>query len=334
MLELGRGEQLVRAQAPGGARLCRRRKEPGGAGPDQSYTQADEGLEGVARVGANTVRTSHPSSKLLVRLLIADLVGEAATRESVWRCATTSASLGASRRGRGCRAEALPAPAQVPVARRGSSYAGLLELQPRGSFDEVERTLDPGVGELGLGVSAGCGSPGVSAAPSYGTTGRPASARPGGHQSHPSRAQTKLLQLAGGEGSTGTSWPSRSGSRGSRAPSASRSATQHIARHESRSCDLALATHSSRGCPRAQRQAEIASNGLRSVRRRSPLRASASRSAAVGSTEERLGQCVVGARNGTQSLTASSSGAATLPARSAVIWPKCRSNTRSAAGRP
>jgi DNA-binding PadR family transcriptional regulator len=59
------------------------RKEPGRTGPRTVYTLTDKGL-GALREYAQTPVTFTPfKSELLLRLLIADLVGEEATRESV-----------------------------------------------------------------------------------------------------------------------------------------------------------------------------------------------------------------------------------------------------------
>ena len=59
------------------------RKEPGKTRSRTVYTLTDKGLEALSAWARTTVRFSPVKSELLLRLLIADLVGEAVTRESI-----------------------------------------------------------------------------------------------------------------------------------------------------------------------------------------------------------------------------------------------------------
>src|SRR5205814_3526353 len=59
------------------------RKEPGKTRPRTVYTLTDKGLAALSAWARTTVRFTPVKSELLLRLLIADLVGEAVTRESI-----------------------------------------------------------------------------------------------------------------------------------------------------------------------------------------------------------------------------------------------------------
>jgi DNA-binding PadR family transcriptional regulator len=59
------------------------RAEPGKTRPRTVYTLTDKGLEALNAWARTAVRFTPVKSELLLRLLIADLVGEEATRESV-----------------------------------------------------------------------------------------------------------------------------------------------------------------------------------------------------------------------------------------------------------
>src|SRR6476620_2002441 len=59
------------------------RQEPGKTRPRTVYTLTGKGLEALGEWARTPVRFTPVKSELLLRLLIADLVGEAATRESV-----------------------------------------------------------------------------------------------------------------------------------------------------------------------------------------------------------------------------------------------------------
>ena len=59
------------------------RTEPGKTRQRTVYTLTDKGLEALAAWARTAVRFTPVKSELLLRLLIADLVGEAVTRESI-----------------------------------------------------------------------------------------------------------------------------------------------------------------------------------------------------------------------------------------------------------
>ena len=99
------------------------RKEPGKTRDRTVYTLTEKGLEALREWARTPVAFTPVKSELLIRLLIADLVGEAATRASVARAARRDRRpRGAGRRHRGERGEP-PAPAHVPAARDASSCA-------------------------------------------------------------------------------------------------------------------------------------------------------------------------------------------------------------------
>src|SRR3954463_7223018 len=59
------------------------RTEPGKTRQRTVYTPTDKGVEGLAAWARTAVRFTPVKSELLLRLLIADLVGEPVTRESI-----------------------------------------------------------------------------------------------------------------------------------------------------------------------------------------------------------------------------------------------------------
>ena len=59
------------------------RKEPGQTRERTVYTLTDKGLDALAEWARTPVRFTALKSEAMLRLLIADLVGEAATRESM-----------------------------------------------------------------------------------------------------------------------------------------------------------------------------------------------------------------------------------------------------------
>ena len=92
------------------------RKEPGKTRERTVYTLTDKGREALREWARTPVAFTPVKSEALVRLLIADLVGEAVTRESIGTLRDEIADLlGARRRARGERGDA-PAPAEVPAA--------------------------------------------------------------------------------------------------------------------------------------------------------------------------------------------------------------------------
>ena len=66
------------------------RKEPGRTRKRTVYTLTDQGLEALAAWARTPVQFTALKSEALLRLLIADLVGEAPTPRACAPCATTS----------------------------------------------------------------------------------------------------------------------------------------------------------------------------------------------------------------------------------------------------
>ena len=121
------------------------RKEPGKTRDRTVYTLTDKGLEALREWAGTPVRFTPVKSELLLRLLIADLVGEAATRESISRCARRSPTSSARLAEAEASADGAPAPAQVPAA-RGGFLRGLLELH--------RELVDDGRARAGAGADA------------------------------------------------------------------------------------------------------------------------------------------------------------------------------------
>jgi DNA-binding PadR family transcriptional regulator len=117
------------------------RKEPGKTRERTVYTLTDEGLEALRDWARTPVRFTPLKSEPLLRLLIADLVGEATTRESIATLRHDIADLSARLAETEAGAETLPHRRKyllvvVAFLRR------LLELHLE-LVDEVERKLDP-----------------------------------------------------------------------------------------------------------------------------------------------------------------------------------------------
>jgi len=79
----GRKPVLGRAEAPRRARLPAARKEPGKTRERTVYTLTTKGLEALREWAETPVRFTPFKSDALLRLLAADLVGEAIVRESM-----------------------------------------------------------------------------------------------------------------------------------------------------------------------------------------------------------------------------------------------------------
>ena len=118
------------------------RKEPGKTRDRTVYTLTDKGLEALREWARTPVHFTPVKSELLVRLLIADLVGEAATRESIVALRDDIADLSARVDEAEASAEALPHRRKYLLLVAGF-LRGLLELHLE-LVDEVERALDPG----------------------------------------------------------------------------------------------------------------------------------------------------------------------------------------------
>ena len=118
------------------------RKEPGKTRDRTVYTLTDKGLEALREWARTPVHFTPVKSELLVRLLIADLVGEAATRESIVALRDDIADLSARVDEAESSAEALPHRRKYLLL-VAEFLRGLLELHLE-LVDEVERELDPG----------------------------------------------------------------------------------------------------------------------------------------------------------------------------------------------
>jgi DNA-binding PadR family transcriptional regulator len=118
------------------------RKEPGRTRDRTVYTLTDKGLEALREWARTPVHFTPVKSELLVRLLIADLVGEAATRESIVALRDDIADLSARVDEAEASAEALPHRRKYLLL-VAEFLRGLLELHLE-LVDEVERELDPG----------------------------------------------------------------------------------------------------------------------------------------------------------------------------------------------
>ena len=115
------------------------RKEPGRTRERTVYTLTDKGLAALREYAGTPVRFLPLKSDLLVRLLIADLVGEAPTRESVGSLREELAELREQVDGVEESAEQLPHRAKYLLL-TCSFLRGLLDLHEE-FVDEVEAEL-------------------------------------------------------------------------------------------------------------------------------------------------------------------------------------------------
>ena len=118
------------------------RKEPGKTRDRTVYTLTDKGLEALREWARTPVHFTPVKSELLLRLLIADLVGEPSTRESILALRAEIADLSARIDEAEASAEALPHRRKYLLLVSGF-LRGLLELHEE-LVDEVERELSPG----------------------------------------------------------------------------------------------------------------------------------------------------------------------------------------------
>ena len=117
------------------------RKEPGKTRERTVYTLTEKGLEALRRYGRTPVRFTPFKSEPLLRLLIADLVGEAPTRASLLTLREDIADL--ETRLAQAEASADTLPHRRKYLRLSTGFLRrLLELH-LDLLDEVERQLDP-----------------------------------------------------------------------------------------------------------------------------------------------------------------------------------------------
>ena len=115
------------------------RREPGKTRERTVYALTDKGLEALRAYARTPVRFTPLKSEPLLRLLIADLVGETATRESIATLRDDIADLNARIDESEARAEALPHRRKYLLLVLGH-LRRLLELHLE-LVDEVEREL-------------------------------------------------------------------------------------------------------------------------------------------------------------------------------------------------
>jgi DNA-binding PadR family transcriptional regulator len=118
------------------------RKEPGKTRDRTVYTLTDKGFEALREWARTPAHFTPVKSELLVRLLIADLVGEAATRESIEALRDEIGDLSARVEEAEASAAALPHRRKYLLLVSGF-LRGLLELHLE-LVEAVERELDPG----------------------------------------------------------------------------------------------------------------------------------------------------------------------------------------------
>jgi DNA-binding PadR family transcriptional regulator len=117
------------------------RKEPGKTRERTVYALTDKGLGALREYARTPVRFTPLKSEPLLRLLIADLVGEAPTRESIVTLREDIADLSARLEESDASAEALPHRSRYLLLVNGF-LRRLLELH-LDLVDEVERELAP-----------------------------------------------------------------------------------------------------------------------------------------------------------------------------------------------
>jgi DNA-binding PadR family transcriptional regulator len=116
------------------------RKEPGKTRERTVYTLTDKGLQALRDWARTPVRVTPVKSEALLRLLIADLVGEAPTREAIATLRDDIADLSARLTETEAAATTLPHRRKYLLLVAGF-LRGLLELHLE-LVDEVERELD------------------------------------------------------------------------------------------------------------------------------------------------------------------------------------------------
>ena len=105
------------------------------------YSLTGKGLDALRDYARTPVTFPPLKSEPLLRLLIADLVGEEVTRESMATLRDDIADLEARLDESARAADELPAPARVPAAGQRLPARGYVDLH-RELVDRVERELD------------------------------------------------------------------------------------------------------------------------------------------------------------------------------------------------
>jgi DNA-binding PadR family transcriptional regulator len=117
------------------------RKEPGKTRERTVYTLTEKGLEALREYARTPVRFTPLKSELLVRMLIADLVGESVTRESIAALREDIADLHARLDETAANAEQLPHRSKYLLLNLGF-LRRLLDLHLE-FVDEIEAELAP-----------------------------------------------------------------------------------------------------------------------------------------------------------------------------------------------
>jgi DNA-binding PadR family transcriptional regulator len=117
------------------------RKEPGKTGERTVYTLTEKGLDALHTWAQTPVRLTPLKSELLIRLLIADLVGEEATRQGIGGLREDIADLLGRVEGSEASAEALPHRRKYLLLASGF-LRRLLNLHLE-LVDQIERELAP-----------------------------------------------------------------------------------------------------------------------------------------------------------------------------------------------
>jgi DNA-binding PadR family transcriptional regulator len=141
----GESQYYVEPKRLAGLGYLEAHKEPGKTRDRTVYTLTDKGLTALREWAATPVHFTPVKSELLIRLLIADLVGEATTRESILSLRDEIADLSARVGELASSAEALPHRRKYLLLVTGF-LRGLLDLHLE-LVGRVERELEPGDGE-------------------------------------------------------------------------------------------------------------------------------------------------------------------------------------------
>lgn len=138
------GESQYYAEPKRLARLgyLQARKEPGKTRERTVYTLTEKGLEALREYARTPVRFTPVKSELLLRLLVADLVGETTTREAVTTLRADLDDLEVRLDEAAASAESLPHRRKYLLLTIG--YLRRLLILQRQFVDELEHELDDG----------------------------------------------------------------------------------------------------------------------------------------------------------------------------------------------
>src|SRR6478752_7019144 len=137
----GESQYYVEPKRLAGLGYLEARKEPGKTRDRTVYTLTEKGLAALREWAATPVHFTPVKSELLVRLLIADLVGEATTRAGIVALREEIAGLSTRIEELESSADALPHRRKYLLLVSGFLRGLHLEL-----VDQVERDLEPGDG--------------------------------------------------------------------------------------------------------------------------------------------------------------------------------------------